>query len=43
MFNLKVAAIIAAAGLGKRFGEGLRKQFQPLSGKPLIVYSIEKI
>ncbi len=42
MFNLKVAAIIAAAGLGKRFGEGLRKQFQPLSGKPLIVYSIER-
>src|SRR3972149_69375 len=42
MLNLKVAAIIAAAGLGKRFGEGLRKQFQPLSGKPLIVYSIER-
>jgi 2-C-methyl-D-erythritol 4-phosphate cytidylyltransferase len=41
MSDLKVTAIIAAAGLGKRFGEGIKKQFMPLGGKPLLVYSIE--
>jgi len=45
MADIKAAAIITAGGLGKRFGgkegEALPKQFIPLSGKPVIVYSIE--
>jgi 2-C-methyl-D-erythritol 4-phosphate cytidylyltransferase len=35
-----VAAIIPAAGSGRRFGE--RKQFKALNGKPLLNYSIEE-
>ena len=35
-----VAAIIPAAGSGRRFGE--RKQFKALKGKPLLNYSIEE-
>lgn len=42
MVKVKAAAIIAAAGWGKRFSVGKRKQFQPLGGKPVIVYSIER-
>ncbi len=30
-----------AAGLGKRFGPGTNKPFQSLSGKPIIVWSLE--
>lgn len=45
MADIKAAAIITAGGTGKRFRGGgiqeLPKQFIPLSGKPLIVYSIE--
>ena len=45
MANMKAAAIITAGGTGKRFGaEGedkLPKQFIPLSGKPIILYSLE--
>ncbi len=45
MANIKAAAIITAGGEGKRFGTGgedkLPKQFIPLSGKPIIVYSLE--
>ncbi len=41
MVNVKAAAIIAAAGWGKRFGVDKRKQFQSLGGKPVIVHSIE--
>jgi 2-C-methyl-D-erythritol 4-phosphate cytidylyltransferase len=42
MVNVKAAAIIAAAGWGKRFSQCKRKQFQPLGGKPVIVHSIER-
>lgn len=42
MVKVKAAAIIAAAGWGKRFGKGKKKQFQPLGGKPVIVHSIER-
>ncbi len=42
MIKVKAAAIIAAAGSGKRFGVGKRKQFQPLGGKPVIVHTIER-
>lgn len=43
MTRLKTAAIIAAAGKGRRFGGGVRKQFQLLSGKPVLAYSIERL
>jgi 2-C-methyl-D-erythritol 4-phosphate cytidylyltransferase len=39
----KVAAIIPAAGLGKRFGPGKDKPFQPLCGKPLILWPLEAL
>ena len=38
---LKTSAIITAAGLGRRFGGSIRKQFQPLGGKPILTHSIE--
>ncbi len=41
MAYLKTAAIVAAAGLGKRFGGSVKKQFQNLFGKPVLSYSIE--
>ncbi|MEQ9618332.1 MAG: 2-C-methyl-D-erythritol 4-phosphate cytidylyltransferase [Deltaproteobacteria bacterium] len=41
MAEPSASAIITAAGLGKRFGEGLPKQFMPLSGKPVLIHSIE--
>lgn len=37
----KVFAIVPAAGLGKRFGQGSNKPFQTLKGKPLLVWSLE--
>jgi len=39
---MSVAVIIPAAGTGSRFGGSLPKQFQPLSGKPLIQHVIER-
>ncbi|MER3446139.1 MAG: 2-C-methyl-D-erythritol 4-phosphate cytidylyltransferase [Candidatus Dadabacteria bacterium] len=42
MIKVKAAAIIAAAGWGKRFSVDRRKQFQPLDGKPVIAHSIER-
>jgi 2-C-methyl-D-erythritol 4-phosphate cytidylyltransferase len=41
--NFKVVAIVPAAGLGKRFGPGTNKPFQPLGGKPLLVWSLEAL
>lgn len=41
MADIRVSAIITAAGLGKRFGGGLPKQFTLLDGKPVLLYSIE--
>lgn len=37
----KVIAIVPAAGLGKRFGQGSNKPFRTLKGKPLLVWSLE--
>ena len=37
----KVTAIVPAAGLGKRFGQGGNKPFQMLGNKPLIVWIFE--
>ncbi len=34
-------AVIVAAGLGKRFGSGAPKQFAPLAGKPMVIWSLE--
>ncbi len=41
MANIRASAVIAAAGQGKRFGDGLPKQFLPLRGKPVLAYSVE--
>ena len=40
MTDINAAAVITAAGSGRRFGEGaeLPKQFIPLGGKPLLVH-----
>ncbi|MDI6745247.1 MAG: 2-C-methyl-D-erythritol 4-phosphate cytidylyltransferase [Thermodesulfovibrionales bacterium] len=37
----KVTAIVPAAGLGKRFGQGGNKPFQALGNKPLVVWVFE--
>jgi 2-C-methyl-D-erythritol 4-phosphate cytidylyltransferase len=42
MVDLKVSVIVAAAGWSRRFGGGVKKQFQPLGEKPIIVHSIER-
>ena len=41
MARINASAVIAAAGQGKRFGDGLPKQFLPLLGKPVLAYSVE--
>ena len=46
MANVKTAAIITAAGSGKRFAETketLPKQFAPLNGEPVLVHSIRSL
>jgi 2-C-methyl-D-erythritol 4-phosphate cytidylyltransferase len=39
----KVIAIVPAAGLGKRFGQGTNKSFQVLGGRPLIIWSLKAL
>jgi 2-C-methyl-D-erythritol 4-phosphate cytidylyltransferase len=39
---LSVLVIIPAAGSGSRFGGPIPKQFQPLAGKPLVQYVVER-
>ena len=41
MANIRASAVITAAGQGKRYGDGLPKQFLPLRGKPVLAYSLE--
>ena len=36
-------AIVPAAGVGKRFGEGTNKPFELLAGKPLMLWAIETL
>lgn len=36
----KVTALIPAAGIGKRMGKGIAKQFLPLGGKPLLAHTL---
>ena len=38
-----VIAIVPAAGLGKRFGEGANKPFAGLGDKPLIIWAVEAL
>ncbi len=39
---MSVIVIVPAAGTGSRFGSGIPKQFQQLSGKPLVQHVIER-
>ena len=39
----KVIAVVPAAGLGKRFGQGTNKSFQVLGGRPLIIWSLKAL
>ncbi len=39
---METAAIIVAAGQGSRVGGDLPKQFQPVSGKPVLSYTLQK-
>lgn len=38
-----IHAVIVAAGSGSRFGGPLPKQFMPLSGRPVVMHSIEAL
>lgn len=40
---MKVALIIAAAGVGSRFSKDVKKQFYEIDNKPLLYYTIKKI
>ncbi|MCK4240114.1 MAG: 2-C-methyl-D-erythritol 4-phosphate cytidylyltransferase [Candidatus Atribacteria bacterium] len=39
---MKVVALIAAAGLGKRMNSKISKSFIPIFGKPILAYTLEK-
>ncbi|TFB09169.1 2-C-methyl-D-erythritol 4-phosphate cytidylyltransferase [Candidatus Atribacteria bacterium MT.SAG.1] len=39
---MKIVALIAAAGKGKRMNARISKPFIPISGKPILAYTIEK-
>jgi 2-C-methyl-D-erythritol 4-phosphate cytidylyltransferase len=39
----RVTAVVPAAGLGKRFGDGANKQFLVLAGKPLLIWALEAL
>src|SRR5262249_5090077 len=39
---MSVLVIIPAAGSGTRFGGPIPKQFQPLAGKPIVQYVVER-
>lgn len=41
--NEKITAVIPAAGLGRRFGDGANKQFLMLGGKPLLIWAIQAL
>ena len=41
--NEKITAVIPAAGLGKRFGDGANKQFLMLGGKPLLIWALQAL
>lgn len=39
--DMRVSAIITAGGLGRRFGDGMPKQFLELAGKPVLSHSVQ--
>ncbi len=39
---MKIVALIAAAGLGKRMNAKISKAFIPIFGKPILAYTVEK-
>ena len=39
---MRIAALIAAAGLGKRMNSKIGKSFIPIFGKPILAYTLEK-
>ena len=39
---MSVLVLIPAAGSGTRFGGGIPKQFQPIGGKPMVQYVVER-
>ncbi len=39
---MKAIVIIAAGGVGRRFGAAVPKQFCPLQGRPVLLHSIER-
>lgn len=39
----KVIAIVPAAGIGRRFGEGTNKPFEMLGNKPLLMWALETL
>ncbi|GAA0380757.1 2-C-methyl-D-erythritol 4-phosphate cytidylyltransferase [Bacillus horti] len=39
---MRIAAVICAAGQGKRMGLGRNKQFLELKGKPLLIHTLER-
>lgn len=39
----RIAALIVAAGTGSRAGGGLPKQYRPVSGKPMLSHSVERL
>lgn len=41
--DARVFAVIPAAGVGRRFGGKVPKQYAPLAGKPIIQHSIERL
>lgn len=41
MSTTPIWVVLPAAGAGKRFGDELPKQFQPLAGKPVLQHTIE--
>ena len=38
---MKVAAVIAAAGLGRRMQKDIPKAYLPLAGKPILIHTLE--
>ena len=38
---MRVAAIIAAAGLGRRMQQDMPKTYLPLAGKPILIHTLE--
>ncbi|MCK5766931.1 MAG: 2-C-methyl-D-erythritol 4-phosphate cytidylyltransferase, partial [Candidatus Atribacteria bacterium] len=39
---MKIVALIAAAGRGKRMNSKIGKPFIPIFGKPILAYTLEK-